>query len=76
MSYNTKMIRVYTRDLQNPIVIKSYQSLGFQHIRRIICLDRFPTIGTLAEISCIPVSGSKPIDSREGRSIIQKMSYI
>jgi hypothetical protein len=70
------MIRVHTRDLQNPGILKRYMTLGFRHIRRVICLNRFPTIGTLSEISYNPISGSFPLDSREGRRLIGKMAYI
>jgi len=76
MYNSTKMIRVHTRDLQNPGILKRYMTLGFRHIRRVICLNRFPTIGTLSEISYNPISGSFPLDSREGRRLIGKMAYI
>jgi hypothetical protein len=76
MYNSTKMIRVHTRELQNPGILKRYITLGFRHIRRVICLNRFPTIGTLSEISYNPISGSFPLDSREGRRLIGKMAYI
>jgi hypothetical protein len=76
MYNSTKMIRVHTRELQNPGILKRYMTLGFRHIRRVICLNRFPTIGTLSEISYRPLEGSFPIDSPEGRRLIGKMAYI
>jgi hypothetical protein len=53
-----------------------YMSLGFQHVRRVISLNRFPTIGTLAEICVSPNIGTVPIDSPQGRRLIYKMAYI
>ena len=76
MYSTTKMFRVYTRDLQNKATLKMYMSLGFQHVRRVISLNRFPTIGTLAEICVSPNIGTVPIDSPQGRRLIYKMAYI
>jgi hypothetical protein len=75
MYNNTKMIRAYTRDLQDKRLLKTYMSLGFQHIRRIVSIERFPTIGCLAELCLIPNIGTVPIDSPQGRRLINKMSY-
>jgi hypothetical protein len=69
------MIRAYTRDLQDKSLLKTYMTLGFQHIRRIVSIERFPTIGCLAELSLVPNIGSGPIDSPQGRRLINKMSY-
>ena len=69
------MFRVYTRDLQDKRLLKTYMTLGFQHIRRIVSIERFPTIGCLAELSLVPNIGSVPIDSPQGRRLINKMSY-
>lgn len=76
MYNNTKMIRVYTRDLQDKRLLKSYMTLGFQHIRRIVSVERFPTIGCLAELSLVPNIGSVPIDSPQGRRLINRMAYV
>jgi hypothetical protein len=70
------MIRVYTRDLQDKRLLKSYMTLGFQHIRRIVSVERFPTIGCLAELSLVPNIGSVPIDSPQGRRLINRMAYV
>jgi hypothetical protein len=69
------MIRAYTRDLQDKRLLKTYMALGFQHIRRIVSIERFPTIGCLVELSLVPNIGSVPIDSPQGRRLINKMSY-
>jgi len=75
--YNrTKIVRVHTRELQNPANLKTFLTLGFTHIRRVICLNRFPTIGTLSEVSYFPLEGSVPINSPQGRRLIGKMAYI
>jgi len=76
MHGRTKIIRVYTRDLQFKGTLKMYMSLGFQHIRRVITLKRFPTIGSLAELCIVPNIGTVPIDSPEGRRLIKKMAFI
>ncbi len=76
MYSTTKMFRVYTRDLQNKGTLKMYMSLGFQHIRRVISLERFPTIGSLAELCVAPNVGTVPIDSPQGRRLINKLAYI
>jgi len=70
------MIRVYTRDLQDKRLLKTYTTLGFQHIRRIVSFERFPTIGSLAELCIIPNIGTVPIDSPQGRRLINKMTYL
>lgn len=76
MYNNTKIIRVYTRNLQDKRLLKTYMSLGFQHIRRIVSFERFPTIGCLAELSLIPTIGSVPIVSPEGRRLIGKLAFV
>ena len=76
MYNNTKMIRAYTRDLQDKRLLKTYMSLGFQHIRRIVSFERFPTIGCLAELCIIPNIGTVPIDSAQGRRLINKMTTL
>jgi len=70
------MIRAYTRDLQDKSLLKTYMTLGFQHIRRIVSIERFPTIGCLAELSLVPTIGSVPIDSSQGRRLINKLGYL
>ena len=76
MHSRTKKIRVYTRELQDKKKLKMYVSLGFEHIRRIVSFERFPTVGCLAELCIIPNIGTVPINSPEGRRIINKLAYV
>ena len=77
MYYNTKRLRVFTYDLQQPGVLDAYIAMGFLHIRRIEprVPSKFPTVGCTAELSYNQYGNSYPIYSVKGQQLIHKIAY-
>jgi len=72
-----KKVRIETRELQKPDVLREFINEGFQYMARLFpnSPSKFPTIGCLVELSHYKQRGSILIRSTEGKKLIKRISF-
>lgn len=70
---------VFSNDLTRPSLLDKYKSMGYTYIRQVHrpynSILRSPSIGCIVELAAWKGILSYPINSREARKLINRISY-